>query len=80
MGLVYVPLLQHVDKLLERSQHEHEMQQLKREKEAALAEEVKTTKAGTWILSSVRTTKAWDDFNCLFILHKGSLLLALYRN
>ncbi|KAL4239345.1 hypothetical protein ACF0H5_000162 [Mactra antiquata] len=35
----------HVDKLLERSQHEHEMEQLKREKEEALAEEIRDTKA-----------------------------------
>lgn len=39
-------VLQHVDKLLERSQHEHEMEQLKREKEEALADEIKVTKAG----------------------------------
>ena len=37
---------QNVDKLLERSQHEHEMEQLKKEKEAALAEEIQVTKAG----------------------------------
>lgn len=47
---LYVFMLQHVDKLLERSQHEHEMEQLKKEKEEALAEEVKTTKAGESIL------------------------------
>ena len=35
-----------MDKLLEKSQHEHEMEQLKREKEEALAEEIKITKAG----------------------------------
>jgi len=39
-----------VDKLLERSQHEHEMEQLKKEKEDALAEEVRTTKAGKVIV------------------------------
>ena len=32
--------------MLEKSQHEHEMEQLKREKEEALAEEIKITKAG----------------------------------
>ncbi|XP_052819557.1 centromere-associated protein E-like isoform X4 [Mya arenaria] len=46
----------HVDKLLERSQHEHEMEQLKREKEKALAEEVKTTKAA---LDAMR--KAYEE-------------------
>ena len=35
-----------MDKLLEKSQHEHEMELLKREKEEALAEEMKITKAG----------------------------------
>ena len=37
-----------MDKLLEKSQHEHEMEQLKREKEEALAEEIKITKAGIY--------------------------------
>lgn len=41
-------MFQHVEKLLERSQHEHEMELLKREKEQALAEEVKVTKAGMY--------------------------------
>ena len=41
-------IFQNVDKLLEKSQHEHEMEQLKREKEEALAEEIKITKAGNF--------------------------------
>lgn len=47
---------EHVEKLLERSQHEHEMELLKREKEEALAEEVKVTKAA---LDAMR--KAYEE-------------------
>ncbi|XP_060582101.1 golgin subfamily A member 4-like isoform X4 [Ruditapes philippinarum] len=47
---------EHVDKLLERSQHEHEMELLKREKEEALADEIKVTKAA---LDAMR--KAYEE-------------------
>ena len=50
---------------MDKSHHDYELELLKREKEEALAEEVKTTKAGTDCLHILYLYAKQDQFHCL---------------